>query len=251
MKRKLLEGKMVMEPKLTNIYSTEFTIETMDRINKKKYKQTFTDNMNNIGKPQISSCSNKKGYTISFIPDLKRFGMKSLSKEILNLIERRTYDIASCTDSNVNVFFNDEKIKYNSFEKYVDLYIGSKSESERTFEVCNERWEVGVVISPSETFEHVSFVNGISTTKGGKKHVDYICNQIVNKLAEFIKKKKGADVKKNYIKENLILFVKSTIENPSFDSQTQRKYDYPTIPSLVQNVKLVISLLPNYPNVEL
>ncbi len=225
--KKITGGKNGYGAKLTNIYSTEFTIETMDRINKKKYKQTFTDNMNNIGKPQISSCSNKKGYTtISFIPDLKRFGMKSLNKEILNLIERRTYDIASCTDSNVNVFFNDEKIKYNSFEKYVDLFIGSKSESERTFEVCNERWEVGATISPSETFEHVSFVNGISTTKGGK-HVDYICNQIVNKLAEFIKKKKGADVKKNYIKENLILFVKSTIENPSFDSQTKENMTTP------------------------
>ena len=97
--------------------------------------------------------------------------MKSLNKEILNLIERRTYDIASCTDSNVNVFFNDEKIKYNSFEKWRRLIYGSKSESERTFEVCNERWEVGATISPSETFEHVSFVNGISTTKGGTRRL--------------------------------------------------------------------------------
>ena len=53
--KKITGGKNGYGAELTNIYSTEFTIETMDRINKKKYKQTFTDNMNNIGKPQISS----------------------------------------------------------------------------------------------------------------------------------------------------------------------------------------------------
>ena len=72
--KKITGGKNGCGAKLTNIYSTEFTIETMDRINKKKYKQTFTDNMNNNGKPQISNIVTKKGYTtISFIPkDLKK-----------------------------------------------------------------------------------------------------------------------------------------------------------------------------------
>jgi DNA topoisomerase-2 len=51
--------------------------------------------------------------------------------------------------------------------------------------------------------------------------VEYITNQIVRKLAELIKKKKKVDVKPNTIKEQLMLFLRCDIENPSFSSQTK------------------------------
>ena len=63
-------------------------------------------------------------------------------------------------------------------------------------------------------------MNGIYTPRGGK-HVEYITNQIVRKLAELIKKKKKVDVKPNTIKEQLMLFLRCDIENPSFSSQTK------------------------------
>ena len=44
-------------------------------------------------------------------------------------------------------------------------------------------------VSPNEHFEHISFVNGIYTSKGGK-HVEYVINAISRKLSEFIHKKK-------------------------------------------------------------
>jgi DNA topoisomerase-2 len=66
----------------------------------------------------------------------------------------------------------------------------------------------------------VSFVNGIYTSKGGK-HVEYVLNQITRKLAEYIEKKKKVKVNPNSIKEQLILFLRCDIENPSFDSQTK------------------------------
>ena len=46
-------------------------------------------------------------------------------------------------------------------------------------------------------------------------------NQIVKKLVTFIEKKKKVKVKPVTIKEQLMLFVKADIENPSFDSQTK------------------------------
>lgn len=226
--KKITGGKNGYGAKLTNIYSSSFTIETLDRIRKKKYLQVFENNMSIIGKPSVTSNYNKKGYTkITFKPDLERFGINKLSDDMINLMKRRTYDIAACTDSNVSVYFNDKLVEYKSFEKYVDMYVGSKSDTQRAFEACNERWEVAATISKSETFEQVSFVNGIATTKGGK-HVEYITNQIVSKLAELIKKKNGATVKNTYIKENLIVFVKSTIEDPSFDSQTKETMTTPS-----------------------
>ena len=69
-------------------------------------------------------------------------------------------------------------------------------------------------------FMTVSFVNGICTHKGGK-HVDHIIGQITRKLQEYIEKKKKIRVNLNAIKEQLILFLRCDVENPSFDSQTK------------------------------
>ena len=66
----------------------------------------------------------------------------------------------------------------------------------------------------------MSFVNGIYTQKGGK-HVEYIINQIIRKLTEYIKTKKKVDVKPTTIKEQLALFLRCDIENPSFSSQSK------------------------------
>ena len=47
-------------------------------------------------------------------------------------------------------------------------------------------WEY--VIIPSNTYEQISFVNGNATNQGGR-HVDYILNQIVNRLKELLETK--------------------------------------------------------------
>ena len=91
----------------------------------------------------------------------------------------------------------------------------------------NDRWEYAICMSPSEEFSQVSFVNGICTSKGGK-HVEYIRDQIIRKLVKYIQQKKKLDVKPNTIKEQLMLFLRCDIENPSFESQTK---DYMSTPS--------------------
>ena len=95
------------------------------------------------------------------------------------------------------------------------------------YEEPHERWEYAVCLAPNEEFTQVSFVNGIFTQKGGR-HVDYIVNQIVKKLSEYIKSKRHIDVKPSTIKEQLMIFINCTIENPAFDSQTK---DYMNLPS--------------------
>jgi DNA topoisomerase-2 len=107
------------------------------------------------------------------------------------------------------------------------LYIGGKDESKRVYEMPDERWEYAVALSPTQEFVQISFVNGICTFKGGK-HVDYISSQIIRKLCDYIEKKKKVKVNANSIKEQLILFLRCDIENPSFDSQTK---DFMNTPS--------------------
>ena len=219
--KKIVGGKNGFGIKLVFIYSLKASIETVDHTRGKKYCQTFKDNLSVIGKPSIRKCEKSKPYTkVTFLPDYKRFGMDNLTDDMYNLLVKRCYDIAAVTSKKVKVKLNKELIPVRTFEQYIDLYIGNKSEKKRLHEIANDRWEFAVTVSPLGEFSQVSFVNGIHTRKGGK-HVEYLLNQIVKKLVTFIEKKKKVKVKPVTIKEQLMLFVKADIENPSFDSQTK------------------------------
>ena len=204
--------------KLANIFSTIFKLTTVDKVKQKKFFMTFYDNKSRKDKPKITSCKSKPFTLIEYIADFKRFNVDGLSDDMVELFKKRAYDIAACSDNKLNVYFNDTKLEVKNFEKYMNLYLDDSVKP--TYEKVNERWEIGCALSPSLSFEQVSFVNGINTLKGGK-HVEYIIKQISDKLCDFIKKKKKVELKNSYIKENLIVFIKSTIDNPKFDSQTK------------------------------
>ena len=218
---KIIGGKHGLGAKLTAIFSKEFIIETIDSEKSLKYIQKFENNLSKKNKPKITK-NNGKSYTkISFIPDLEKFQTKTLNEDIYKLMKRRVYDIAACSSKDISIYFNGEKIDVKTFDKYADLFLGDKKETVRVFESCNDRWEIIAAPSQNEQFEQISFVNNIYTSNGGK-HVDYILDQITKGLIEQIKKKrKNINIKASYVKENLWLFVKSTIVNPDFNSQTK------------------------------
>ena len=111
---------------------------------------------------------------------------------MIGLLKKRVFDIAAVTDHSikkVKLGFNEELVPVKSFQHYVDLYVGSKTEAKRIYETTDERWEYALALAPNHEFAQVSFVNGICTFKGGK-HVDYIMGQITRKLCDYIEKKK-------------------------------------------------------------
>jgi DNA topoisomerase-2 len=87
---KVTGGRNGLGAKLTNIYSTEFIVETADGPNsKKKFKQIFTDNMINRTQPQIENAKAGESYVqISFKPDLKRFDMTELEQDMVALLKK-------------------------------------------------------------------------------------------------------------------------------------------------------------------
>jgi len=218
--KKITGGKNGFGFKLVLIWSTWGKIETVDHKRGLKYIQEFKNNLDLIEKPKITKFKGKPYTKVSFKPDYERLKIDGLSNDMISLFQRRVYDIAAVTDKSVKVKYNNCQINVKSFEQYLNLYIGNKSESPRIYEQANERWEYAVSLTPNDEFVQVSFVNGIFTSKGGK-HVEYILNQIVKKLVNYIKLKKHIDVKPTTIKEQLMLFVRCDIENPSFDSQTK------------------------------
>ena len=229
-KNKTTGGKNGYGAKLTNIFSKEFIIETVDSSRKRHYRQVFTNNMLSKEKPKITNKYIKKPFTkISYRTDLEQFSMKEISEDVYALLQKRVFDMAACTDKTVNVYFNDNKLEFKDFEKYLNSYIGPKSETKRVYEQFNDRWEIAVCLSPDDKFEHVSFVNGICTYKGGE-HIDYIAKTVSTKLSKYVEKKnikKKISLKPSILKDNMFIFARTIIEDPSFDSQTKENMTTP------------------------
>lgn len=210
--------------KLTNIYSTEFTVETADSKEGKKFVQVWHDNMSVADKPRITNYKGKEYTKVSYKPDLKLFNMESFDDDIVSLMEKRVYDMAGVTDSSLKVYLNGEKVNVKNFEQYIKMYqVESSSantkDNKLVYLKAGDRWEIGVGVSDGH-LQQVSFVNSICTSKGGK-HVDYIAQKLVDYLAPVVKRKTKKDVKPMMIKQYMYIFVNCMIENPAFDSQTK------------------------------
>lgn len=222
---KVTGGRNGYGAKLCNIFSEKFVVETSSRQYKKKFKQTWMENMGKTSEPKISD-SGKDDFTkISFWPDLKKFKMEKLEDDIVSLMMRRAFDVAASTRG-VSVFLNGTKLPIKNFKDYIDLYIKKREDdSGNPLKICYEnvsdRWEVALTLS-DKGFQQVSFVNSIATTKGGR-HVDYVADAIVKQVLETIKKKNkgGVNIKPFQVKNHMWVFVNCLVVNPTFDSQTK------------------------------
>jgi len=216
--KKITGGKNGYGAKLTNIFSTKFTVETADRKRKIHFIQEFSKNMSERQAPEITEKYTGEIYTkITFTPDYKIFGCSGLTDQLIALIEKRTYDMVACSSGELKMWFNGVEVGASSFDDYISMYVG---EQERAVIRVNERWEIATTLANNHSFEQVSFVNGINTDRGGR-HVDYITKQITAGAVEYIKKKKKVDIREDVIKSNIFVFISAIIENPSFDSQTK------------------------------
>jgi DNA topoisomerase II len=219
--KRITGGKNGYGAKLANIYSKVFEIEIVDNTREKKYIQKFYDNMSKKDEPKITKCTNKSYVKITFLPDYKRFGLEGLTKDIFILFKKRVYDINACANKNVRMYFNGEKLDKLSFQKYISTFYPEDEKIKCYYEEPHKRWQIGVVFDPAAGFTHVSYVNGINTNQGGT-HVEYVVNQICNKLRDVIQNKhKDLKIKLPHIRDNLTVFINCSIENPNFDSQTK------------------------------
>lgn len=250
---RLTGGRHGFGAKLTNIFSNYFEVETYDNKNKLHYYQRWDGNMMKASAPIVTKAK-KVGndYTsVTFEPDVNRFksdGHAMSLEDLVKMYHRRTVDVAACV-APVQVSFNSKPIAVNGFVDYVNLFtdgsvdiidankdvnndvngldtatfttdVSTKSNSDKVFSVkVNDRWEVAVKRSNSDSFEHMSFVNSVWTPRGGS-HVNYVTHQIVKSIEEVVKKK-SSSVDLHMIRNKLMVFVKCSVENPSFDSQSK------------------------------
>lgn len=202
-----LTGQNGVGASLVNIFSKEFIVETCD--GKNKFKQIFQNNLTSRSTPKISQ-SEKNFTKISYYPDYERLQTKLDEDTKLKLI-KRVVDIAG-TNPNLKVKLNGETIKLKDFEDYVRLYTDDFIYEE------NDNWKVAVGRA-TDGFENVSFVNSTHTKDGA--HIDYVMNQIVSEVRDYIEKKHKIDIKPSNVRSHFFLYLDCKIVNPRYASQTK------------------------------
>ena len=218
-KKRTTGGRNGYGAKLANIFSTRFEVEIGDSNNGKKFKQAWISNMSTAEKAKVTKYSQNNSYiSITFYPDLEKFGLDSMDNDHLALFYRRAIDISAVSSGKLKVHFNNNLIKTNTFKKYIQSYY---PETDIYYDV-NERWEVSCIYIPDSNNKVVSFVNGISTYRGGT-HVNHVMDQVFKPLINNYIKKKDKEIKisPSLLKDNLVFFINATINNPSFNSQTK------------------------------
>lgn len=228
---KIVGGKNGYGSKLVSILSKSFEVEIKNPSTSKYYMQKWHDNMYKKDVPVIKKYTGSKGCVkISFTPDKTRFQGAycdtGMIDDMIAVCHTRTVELAALVGKDVKVTWNDNIIASNTFEKYVKLFLRDGMTGV-TYENCGPRWEIAVILarhlySDEEELpedKHISFVNGINTKKGGK-HVESVTRKVLSDFCDFAKKKK-VDIKPGQLKNSIVMFINSTIVNPSFDSQSK------------------------------
>ena len=212
--KRIVGGRNGYGAKLANIYSTEFSIVIKDHETKQMYTQSWSKNMTVCNQPKINKHSGAtSSVAITFTPEWKRFGMSKMDDTIYKIFQKRVWDANICTTQNCKVKFNGEVLTKQTFETYAKMHEGV----EEVTCVNGDRWSV--CIGPAENgMEQVSFVNGLCTNKGGT-HVDHAANLIANGIIDEMAKK--IKLRPQQVKNTFNIFVKATLENPTFSSQVK------------------------------
>ena len=105
--------------KITNVLSSQLSLETYDAVKNCHYYQLFESNLSVIREPVLKKLKKTSGFTeIKFIPDYKLLGFKDgydadkHSDTIYSLLQHRAMEINSFIDC--DVYFNNKKIIFEN-----------------------------------------------------------------------------------------------------------------------------------------
>jgi DNA gyrase/topoisomerase IV subunit B len=221
---------------LVNLFSKKFELEAIvDRKTLKGKKNRIVMKCRNNmeeGRTEVSMGVSKKSTmtSIRFLPDYELFGMEGIDETHLMIIRKRINDLSMIYPeigwyiSGKSVGNRVRKSMLEKFNNYC-LVVAGGEENGKKWEgissIVGDVYKVGVL--PGETFEHISFVNGIDTSRGGG-HVTYCSNYISNMLCEKINKRYKIKLNKNDIRNKITLVVSVTdVKGLTFDSQTKER----------------------------
>ena len=190
--------------KLTNVYSTKFNVRVLHK--NQKYIQKWSKNMSVCEAATITSLAQKGGYVdVEFQPDWSRFeGGQAQLPDFITLVKKRVWDAAACCPK-CHVYLNGVRFEVKTLEDYAHMHLGDVP-------LVTLGHDIVVGHSTTGSFQHISFVNGISTTQGGT-HIERFVSQLVPKLA--------TGIRPAQVRASLFVLMRCTLVNPTFSSQTK------------------------------
>ena len=215
---RILLGMNGVGASLTNIFSKEFTAEVFDGQRYGVLK--CSNNMKNKECVITDQKSAKTGTTISFVPDLQRFGLKSIDQIHINLLHQRLMFL-SITYPEIKFNFNNEVIKFRNAKNFMDCF----AEKYVAFQDVNKpsKYLIGVIPNSYDEFTNKSYINGADCVLGGN-HLDVIHNELVGRIKEKLSKKYKT-IKAGDIKNRLSYIINfREFVNPQFNSQTKESF---------------------------
>ena len=223
-------GKNGIGAKLTNAFSREFIIETSS--NGKYYKQIVEKCMSVVNPPEIKewqSCKSslrQEMTKITFRPNYKKIGYAEFTDVDADILDRLLYTrlVFASVYTGLSMKYNDKKIRHS----LLSMSKLAVSESQPLSIVVRDTHEWEILIYPSDSFKHISLINGIYVGKGGT-HISYILTKLLEHCKEKCQKILGVQkVTRAMIEKYIFVFVKCPIEDPQFNSQAKEELTSPT-----------------------
>ena len=232
--------------KLSVIFSKKFELKVWDAKRKLYFYQIYENNLSKISKPIVKKYKNIShndeeldinekylktgGVKIKIYPDFEKFtpGVNNFDKDFISLINRRLLDLIVITRKNIDLFINNSDNKINrsdGIESYLNLYDLSTNPLNKWHIghcVKNLDWQYAIrFYSQRNSSTHgvnLTFVNGIYTNRGGT-HLNYFIDLIFERLKKMV----SPQLTKKILLDNIIIFLKTTIVNPTFNSQSKEE----------------------------
>lgn len=240
-------GRNGFGAKLVNIFSKEFKIDVADNIRKKRYRQTWRDNMEVREDPVIDNYKGPSYVEVSYLMDFKRFKYQEdkYPAEVFALFGRLALEMSM--NCKVPLVINDAKydvVDIQNFCKYIfpeealsTSIVHIERDEPMYIEIC--------LLDTPDAGETLSYVNGMITRDGGV-HVEAVIKAISNVLLDKLNNSKAVkninkdDAKKKNIltladiRPHISIVMSCRIPDPKFTSQTktqlsgpQLKFDFP------------------------
>jgi DNA topoisomerase-2 len=219
-------GKNGMGIKILNIFSKQFTVEGCDPVNGKILTQTWTSNMRRTDGPKIKNTKLKKGYTkVSWVLDFEEFGLEGYTDDLIDMY--RKYVVDASMLSGVRTRFNELVIPKPTLKFYTSLYTPTYKQ-----QLFIQTEDCKVIITPSEEFTVISFVNGLYTKHGGS-HVNPWIEALFRPILNKINNKRKSNITLRDIKGFFRIFVVANVANPDFNNQEKEILEAPNVTAVI------------------
>ena len=208
--------------KLTNMFSSYFSVECRDEVNKLVLKQLWTNGMRETTGPQIKPLKKLGKWTtvVSFIPDNGFFELTP--EQLQQQYEFIQTDLVrrACLAPDIVFTFNKKKLVggKRSLLKYMNLF--KDYVQKPTFIDVNDDFALGFGLAEEPLLQ--SFVNGNFTSRGGT-HAVKATNLVATAIRKYFDGK-GKKITYPMIKSRLAIFCDFSVQHAKFTSQTKVEF---------------------------